>query len=166
MCSSEIEDVNWKEFNMTEGINESRALTNIFLVSVDIDLMVQNITQDENETKVSVSMNVKKIAHMKRTIPVILVHVLASVKKIVILVNTQKTIHKSLKNFVNDLVVTCDKVENTPNSAPINLSDRIIYWLIAFVLLVTSFLPLFVVMVGEYSMKCKLNNSIFITILV
>ena len=65
MCSSEIEDVNLKEFNMTEGINESRALANIFLVSVDIDLMVQNITQDENETKVSVIMNVKKIAHMR-----------------------------------------------------------------------------------------------------
>ena len=65
MCSSEIEDVNLKEFNMTEGINESRALPNIFLVSVDIDLMVQNITQDENETKVSVIMNVKKIAHMR-----------------------------------------------------------------------------------------------------
>ena len=65
MCSSEIEDVNLKEFNMTEGINESRALTNIFLVSVDIDVRLHNINQDENETKVSVIMNVKKIAHMR-----------------------------------------------------------------------------------------------------
>ena len=50
-----------------------------------------------------------------------------------------------MKNLVDDLVVTCDKIENLPKSATINPSDGINYWHIGFALLLIACLLLLVV---------------------
>ena len=63
-----------------------------------------------------------------------------------------------MKNLVDDLVVTCDKIENLPKSATINPSDGINYWHIGFVLLLIAYLLLLVVMVGKFSMKRELTT--------
>ena len=65
---------------------------NISHVSVDVDLMVGNVTQDKKGRTVSVSIIAgfyqQNIAHAKRIMPGILVHVVESVTKIVRLANT------------------------------------------------------------------------------
>ena len=60
---------------------------------VDVNLMVGNVTRDKNGTMTSVSMSVKPINHlglwiMKRIMPRIPLHMLASVIRIVRLVNS------------------------------------------------------------------------------
>ena len=42
------------------------------------------------------------------------------------------------ENFVEDLVVTFDDIEDMPESAPINPSDEMKYWFVAVVLLVIA----------------------------
>ena len=55
-----------------------------------------------------------------------------------------------MKSLVDDLVVTCDRIADTPKSAVINPSDGINYWLIAVVLLSVACLLLLVVIVVNY----------------
>ena len=74
--------------------------------------------------------------------PGILVHVLASVTKIVRLENT------CTKNFVDDVVVTWDEFEETSESAAINPSNRTDYWLVAIILLVIACLLLLMTIVA------------------
>ena len=52
-----MEDVNLKVFNMIKGINESK--TPAKHVSVDVSLIVENVTQSKNETIISVNVSVK-----------------------------------------------------------------------------------------------------------
>ena len=40
-----------------------------------------------------------------------------------------------MKSLVNDVVITCDEIVETPKCAPINPSDGINHWLIAVALL-------------------------------
>ena len=47
-----------------------------------------------------------------------------------------------MKNLVDDLVVTCDEIEDTPESAVINPSNGTNYWLITVALLVIACLLL------------------------
>ena len=49
------------------------------------------------------------------------------------LVNTWKT--GFVKSLVDNLVVTCDEFENTPENSVINPSNGINYWLLAVVIL-------------------------------
>ena len=56
---NKIEDPNLKVFNMIEGINESRYSRNISHAFVDVSSVVEHITQDKNETMVSVSATLK-----------------------------------------------------------------------------------------------------------
>ena len=58
-----------------------------------------------------------------------------------------------MKSLVDDLVVACDKIEDTPESTVINPSNRINYWLIVVVLLPITYLALLVVMIVKYFMK-------------
>ena len=83
--------------------------------------------------------------HAKRIITGILVHVLASVIRIVRLVNTWNTC-ECTQSLVDDLVGTCDEIEDTPNRVVINLTNGINYWLFAVGLLETAYLLLLVVM--------------------
>lgn len=55
-----------------------------------------------------------------------------------------------MKNLVGDLVVSCDEIGDTSENASINLSGRISYWLIAFILLAIAYLLLLVVIVVKY----------------
>ena len=55
-----------------------------------------------------------------------------------------------MKSLVDDLVVTCDRIADTPKSAVINPSDGINYWLIAVALSSVACLLLLVVIVVNY----------------
>ena len=93
---NKIEDANLKVFNMIEGINESRYSQNISHAFVDVSSVVEHITQDKNETMVSVSATLKymeDIVRVKKILPAILVNVAVSVKRIVRLANTCKTLN-------------------------------------------------------------------------
>lgn len=60
-------------------------------MSVDVILVIEIVTEDKNETRISTSVGVKiqqDVTHVKMRMPEILVHVLASITKIVKLVNT------------------------------------------------------------------------------
>ena len=46
---------------MIKCIMNKRHSKNIFLVSVDVGFMVENVTQDKNGTRVSVSVGVKTL---------------------------------------------------------------------------------------------------------
>ena len=55
-----MEDVNLKVFNMIAGVNKSNTLMkNIFHVTVDVNLMVENVCQSKNGIPVSVYLSVK-----------------------------------------------------------------------------------------------------------
>ena len=62
-----------------------------------------------------------------------------------------------MKSVIDDVAVTCDEVEYTLESAPINLSNRINYCLISLVLLAIPCLLLLGVIVVKYEMKCGLT---------
>ena len=64
-----------------------------------------------------------------------------------------------LKRLFDDLVVTCDVIEDTSNSVVINPSGGINVWLIAIVLLAITCLLLLVVIVVKYYMKSALTGS-------
>ena len=71
--------------------------------------------------------------------------------------NTWKT--ECVKSLVDDLVVTCDQFENIPESAVINPSNGINYWLLAVVLLAITCILLLVVKIVKYYMKPELTIS-------
>ena len=61
-----------------------------------------------------------------------------------------------MKSFVNDLIVTCHEIENTPKSAVYSPSNGINYWFIAVFLLTTiACLLLLVAVIFKYYMKCE-----------
>ena len=66
---------------------------------------------------------------------------------------------KMIKEIWINVFVTFDQIENTPESAVINPSNRINYWLITVVLLWMACLLLLVSAVGEYHMKHGLTIS-------
>lgn len=71
-----------------------------------MNLMVEQVTRDKNETMIIVSVIVKNnIAHAKKIIPRILVHLHASVTRIVKLLSIW-----NVKSLIDDIVVTCDKM--------------------------------------------------------
>ena len=51
-----------------------------------------------------------------------------------------------MQSLVDDLVVACDEIEDTPNRVVINLTNGINYWLFAVGLLEIEYLLLLVVM--------------------
>lgn len=66
-----------------------------------------------------------------------------------------------MKSLVNDLVVTCDEIVDTPESASINPNDEISYRLVAVLLLPIECLRMFVTTI----VKCYetwINNSMII----
>ena len=62
-----------------------------------------------------------------------------------------------MKNLADDLVVICDEIVDTPESAPINPSDGINYWFIVAVLLVMTYLLLLVIIAVKHNMKRRLT---------
>ena len=88
------------------------------------------------------------MVHVKATMPRILVHMLESMTKIEI--GKYQKDCECMKNLVGDRVVSCDEIEDTSENASINLSGRISYWLIAFILLAIAYLLLLVVIVAKY----------------
>ena len=60
------------------------------------------------------------------------------------------------KSLYDDLAVTCDKTVDTAESAPINPSDSIDYWLIAILISIACLLS-FVVIVVKLYMKHALT---------
>ena len=54
-----------------------------------------------------------------------------------------------MKSIVVDLVVTCEEIVDTIESTTTNLGNKMFYWLIAVVLLVTAYLLFLGVMVVE-----------------
>ena len=61
--------------------------------------------------------------------------------------------------LVDDLVVTFDEIENTPESAPINSGNGINYCLIDYVFLATACLLFLAVIIVMYYMKRELIVS-------
>ena len=62
-----------------------------------------------------------------------------------------------MKSLADDLVATCDDIEDTQESAVISPSNTISYWLIAVVPLSIVCLLLFVVMILKYYMDYMKN---------
>ena len=62
-----------------------------------------------------------------------------------------------MKSLADDVVVTCDEIEDTPERASINLSDGINYWLISVVLLSITYLLLLMAIIVKYYMKLGLT---------
>lgn len=58
-----------------------------------------------------------------------------------------------MKSPVNDLVVSCDEIEDTPKSVVINYSGGINYQLITAVLLAITCLLMMVAIIVKYYMK-------------
>ena len=78
-------------------------------VSVDVNLMIGNVTRGKNGTIITVSVTVKNqqhIAHVKKIIPGILLHETGEYFKEC----------EYMKNLVDDLVVTCNETVDTPES--------------------------------------------------
>lgn len=71
-----------------------------------------------------------------------------------------------MKILVGDLIVTCDEIKDTPESAPTNFRNRIIYWLIPAILLEIACLLLLVIIVVKYHSKTWIKNSMFFVKLV
>ena len=62
-----------------------------------------------------------------------------------------------MKGLVDDLLVTCEETEGTPNSVVINGSNEINYWVITvFLLVIACFLKLVTIGV-KYYMQCGLT---------
>ena len=87
-----MEDVNLKLFNMIKGINRSKTLAkHISHASVNVNLIIGNVIRDKNGTRVIVNVSVKNklnIAHVKKIMPGIQVHMLASMIRIGTSANT------------------------------------------------------------------------------
>ena len=62
-----------------------------------------------------------------------------------------------MKSLVDDLIVACDEIVNTPGSASINPSNGINYWVIVVVLLAIACLLLLMVIVVNYYMRSGLT---------
>ena len=61
------------------------------------------------------------------------------------------------KNLIDNLVVTCDEIEDTSKSVVINPSNGRHYWLIAVALLAITYLLLLVAIVVKFCMKCDVR---------
>ena len=68
-----------------------------------------------------------------------------------------------MKIHVGDLIVTCDEIKETPESAPTNSCNRIVYWLIPAILLEIACLLLLVIIVVKYHIKCGLKIPCFLS---
>ena len=68
-----------------------------------------------------------------------------------------------MKILVGDLIVTCDEIKDTPESAPTNFRNRIIYWLIPAILLEIACLLLLVIIVVKYHRKHGLKIPRFLS---
>ena len=85
---NKMEDLNLKVLNMINGINQLKVFAK---VSLDVNLMVGNVTRGKNGTMITVNVSVKNqqnITCVKKIMFGILVHELPSVTKTVRLVNT------------------------------------------------------------------------------
>ena len=85
---NKMEDLNLKVLNMINGINQLKVIAK---VSLDVNLMVGNVTRGKNGTMITVSVsekNQQNITCVKKIMFGILVHELPSVTKTVRLVNT------------------------------------------------------------------------------
>ena len=85
---NKMEDLNLKVLNMINGINQLKVIAK---VSLDVNLMVGNVTRGKNGTMITVSVSVKNqqnITCVKKIMFGILVYELPSVTKTVRLVNT------------------------------------------------------------------------------
>ena len=49
-----------------------------------------------------------------------------------------------MKSIVDDILVTCDEIVDTPKSTPVNPSDGLDYWIVPVVILAIAVLLLFV----------------------
>ena len=58
-----------------------------------------------------------------------------------------------MKSLVDDPIVTCDEIVDTPESATVNPSNGINYWIIDFVLSAIAYLLLLMIIVVKYYMK-------------
>ena len=67
------------------------------------------------------------------------------------------------KPCVDDAVVTCDGIEDTPESGAINPGNGINSWLITVVLLAIAFLLLLVVVIVKYHIKYGLTTPFFLS---
>ena len=68
-----------------------------------------------------------------------------------------------MKIHVGDLIVTCDEIKETPESAPTNSRNRIVYWLIPAILLEIACLLLLVIIVVKYHIKHGLKIPRFLS---
>ena len=151
---NKMEDMNLKVFNMIKGINESKTLTR--LISCDCrcesDGGKRNSRQKWNNDKCQCECK-KPIKHRtcKEDYAWNSSTCACECYKDCDISEYSKDC-KFMKSLVDDLVVTCDKTEDTPESEVINLSNRINDWLIVVLLAIKgSVLP--VDIIGKYNMK-------------
>ena len=94
-----------------EQMNQGHS-QNIYYVSVDVNLLVENVTRDKNGAMISVSVNVKtqeNLAHVKRTCR-------CDCDKDYEIREYLKNC-ECVKSLADDLVVTYDETEDRPKSA-------------------------------------------------
>ena len=117
---------------MNQGHSQS-----ISLVSADVNLMVGNVTQDKNETLMSVTLRIKTqqdITHLKKNLPWNLVSKCACEGDKDCEIGEYLKKYQRIKIPNDDLVVICDGIGDTLESIVINPSHGMGYWLIAVVL--------------------------------
>ena len=130
-------------------------MQNLFHVDVDLILMVGNVTRDKNGTITSVSVSVKINNNACKEDYVWNPSTWSCECEIVEYLKDCEF----MKSLADDLVVSCDEIVDTPETALINSSGGINHGLIAVVLLATACLLLLMVMVVKYYMKPRLTIS-------
>ena len=89
--------------------------------------------------------------HVKKITPGILVHACEWDKNYDISKYLKDC--ECIKSLADDLLVTCDEIEDTPNSTVIKPSNGINDWLIAVAIIAITYLLLFMTLIVTYYMK-------------
>ena len=79
---NKTEDLNLNVFNMITGINESKALKNMYHANINVNSMVEIVTQIKIEIMINVYVNVKSIICEKKIIFGILLHIVGKMENI------------------------------------------------------------------------------------
>ena len=67
---------------MISGIDESKTLTNIFHVNVNVGLMKKNVIEINDGTTINVDVSVKKFMYVKTIMFRVLLHVIVKMENI------------------------------------------------------------------------------------
>ena len=125
---------------MRKWINKSKTHAKHIYVSVDVNLMEENLIWNKNRKLIRANVSVKNkwnVARVKWTMSGIVVHMLVNAKHCEI--DEYLKDCKCIKSLAYGVVVTCDESEHISESRGINPSNRINCWPVTVVLLARNF---------------------------